>query len=66
MNKLAQFSKSQSGQTIFENILKGINAGTNVVNAGANVVNSIKGGTGKGGTGSDSGTKEFFKRMIKF
>lgn len=66
LNKLAQFSKSQSGQTIFENILKGINAGTNVVNAGANVVNSIKGGTGKGGTGSDSGTKEFFKRMIKF
>lgn len=61
LNKLAQFSKSQSGQTIFENILKGINAGTNVVNAGANVVNSIK-----GGTGSDFGTKEFFKRMIKF
>lgn len=61
LNKLAQFSKSQNGQTIFDNILKGINAGTNVVNAGANVVNSIK-----GGTGSDPGTKEFFKRMIKF
>lgn len=61
LNKLAQFSKSQSGQTIIDNILKGINAGTNVVNAGANIMNSIK-----GGTGSDAGTKEFFKRMIKF
>lgn len=58
LNKLAQFSKSQSGQTIFENILKGINAGANTVNS---VVNTVK-----NGTGSDSGTKEFFKRMIKF
>ena len=57
LNKLAQFSKSQSGQTIFENILKGVNTGANAVNS---VVNSIK------GTGSDCGTKEFFKRMIKF
>lgn len=58
LNKLAQFSKSQSGQTIFENIIKGVNAGANAVNS---VVNTVK-----NGTGSDSGTKEFFKRMIKF
>lgn len=61
LNKLAQFSKSQSGQTIFENIIKGFNTAANAVNVGANVVNSIK-----GGTGSDCGTKEFFKRIIKF
>ena len=61
LNRLAKFTKSQEGMTYFENILKGIYAGTNVVNAGANVVNSIK-----GGTGSDAGTKEFFKRIIKF
>lgn len=61
LNKLAQFSKSQSGQTFFENIIKGFNTATNAVNVGANVVNSIK-----GGTGSDCGTKEFFKRIIKF
>lgn len=60
LNKLAQFSKSQSGQTIFENIIKGFNTAANAVNVGANVVNSIK------GTGSDYGTKEFFKRIIKF
>ena len=60
LNKLAQFSKSQSGQTIFENIIKGFNTAANAVNVGANVVNSIK------GTGSDCGTKEFFKRIIKF
>lgn len=60
LNKLAQFSKSQSGQTIAENIFKGINTAVNAANVGANVVNSIK------GTGSDCGTKEFFKRMIKF
>lgn len=69
LNKLAQFSKSQSGQTIFDNIIKGINAGVNVVNSGANLVNSTKPGvnvnTGSN-TGSDAGTKEFFKRMIKF
>lgn len=63
LNKLAQFSKSQSGQTFFENIIKGFNTAANAVNVGANVVNSIKGGTG---TGSDFGTKEFFKRLIKF
>ena len=61
LNKLAQFSKSQSGQTIFENIIKGFNTAANAANVGANIVNSIK-----GGTGSDCGTKEFFKRMIKF
>lgn len=61
LNKLAQFSKSQSGQTFFENIIKGFNTAANAVNVGANVVNSIK-----GGTGSDCGTKEFFKRIIKF
>lgn len=60
LNKLAQFSKSQSGQTIFENIIKGFNTAANAVNVGANAVNSIK------GTGSDCGTKEFFKRIIKF
>ena len=70
LNKVAQFVKSQGGQTYFENILKGINAGVNVVNAGANVINSVKpsvnvNGNGNG-TGSDCGTKDFFKRMIKF
>ena len=60
LNKLAQFSKSQSGQTAYENIIKGFNTAANAVNVGANVMNSIK------GTGSDVGTKEFFKRMIKF
>lgn len=69
LNTLAQFSKSQAGQTYFENILKGINAGANVVNSGANLINSAKPGinvnTGSN-TGSDAGTKEFFKRMIKF
>lgn len=67
LNKLAQFSKSQSGQTYFENILKSLKAGTEVVNAGANVMNSAKPGINvNNNTGSDSGTKEFFKRMIKF
>lgn len=61
LNKLAQFSKSQSGQTIFENIIKGFNTAANAANVGANIVNAVK-----GGTGSDCGTKEFFKRMIKF
>lgn len=61
LNKLAQFSKSQSGQTFFENIIKGFNTAANAVNVGANIVNAVK-----GGTGSDCGTKEFFKRMIKF
>lgn len=60
LNKLAQFSKSQSGQTFFENIIKGFNTGANAANVGANVVNAVK------GTGSDCGTKEFFKRIIKF
>ena len=58
LNKLAQFSKSQSGQTFFENIIKGFNT---AANAGANVVNAVK-----GSTSSDCGTKEFFKRIIKF
>ena len=61
---IAKFSKSQAGQTLFENIIKLFGVGTNAVNAGANLVNSIK-GTG-GDTGSDAGTKEFFKRMIRF
>ena len=58
LNKLAQFSKSQAGQTYFENIMKGINT---VGQAAGNVANIAK-----GGTGSDCGTKDFFKRMIKF
>lgn len=61
LNKLAQFSKSQSGQTFFENIIKGFNTAANAANVGANIVNAVK-----GGTSSDVGTKEFFKRMIKF
>ena len=61
LNKLAQFSKSQSGQTFFENIIKGFNTAANAANVGANIVNAVK-----GGTTSDCGTKEFFKRMIKF
>ena len=61
LNKLAQFSKSQSGQTFFENIIKGFNTAANAANVGANIVNAVK-----GGTGSDCGTKEFFKRIIKF
>ena len=64
LNKLAQFSKSQAVQTYFENFLKTIGAGSDAVNSGANLVNSIK-GTGSDGT-SDAGTKDFFKRMIKF
>lgn len=69
LNKLAQFSKSQAGQTYFENIMKGINAGVNVVNAGANLVNSAKPSVNvnaPNNSGSDAGTKDFFKRMIKF
>ena len=66
LNKVAQFVKSQGGQTYFENVLKGINAGVNVVNAGANLVNSTKPSVNVNGTGSDCGTKDFFKRMIKF
>lgn len=58
LNKLAQFSKSQAGQTYFENVMKGINT---VGQAAGNVANIAK-----GGTGSDCGTKDFFKRMIKF
>ena len=59
LNKLAQFSKSQAGQTYFENIMKGINT---VGQAAGNVANVVK----PNGTGSDCGTKDFFKRMIKF
>lgn len=66
LNKLAQFSKSQSGQTFFENIIKGVNAGANAVNTGANVVKSIKPSVNVNNSGSDSGTKEFFRRIIKF
>ena len=58
LNKLAQFSKSQAGQTNLENIMKVINT---VGQAAGNVANAVK-----GGTGSDCGTKDFFKRMIKF
>lgn len=64
LDKLAQFSKSQAGQTYFENLMKGINTGVNVVNAGANL---LKPGVNvNNNTGSDAGTKDFFKRMIKF
>ena len=69
LNKLAKYYKSQGGMTYFENFLKGLKAGTDVVNAGANVMNSTKPGinvNNNNNTGSDSGTKEFFKRMIKF
>lgn len=67
MNILAKFTKSQAGQTLFENVMKGINTGVNVVNAGSNLINSAKPGVNvNNNTGSDSGTKEFFKRMIKF
>lgn len=67
LNQLAKFYKSQGGITYFENFLKGIKAGTELVNAGANAMNSTKPGINvNNNTGSDSGTKEFFKRMIKF
>lgn len=67
LNQLAKYYKSQGGMTYFENILKGIKAGTELVNAGANAMNSTKPGINvNNNTGSDSGTKEFFKRMIKF
>lgn len=67
LNQLAKFYKSQGGMTYFENFLKGIKAGTELVNAGANAMNSTKPGINvNNNTGSDSGTKEFFKRMIKF
>lgn len=62
LNKVAQFVKSQDGQTYWENVRKGIETGIQALNAGANVMNSVKGN----GTGSDCGTKDFFKRMIKF
>ncbi|MEE1281485.1 MAG: hypothetical protein UHK60_04410 [Acutalibacteraceae bacterium] len=58
LNKLAQVSKAQAGQTYLENIFKGVNVGAN---AAGTVINAVK-----GGTGSDAGTKEFFKRIIKF
>lgn len=65
LENIAKFVKSQAGQTFYENVLKLLGVGANGVNAGANLVNSIKGNTGSVGT-SDAGTKEFFKRMIKF
>ena len=61
LNRIAKISKALGGVTYFDNIIKGINTGVNVANAGANVINSVK-----TGTGSDCGTKDFFKRMIKF
>ena len=57
LNKLAQFSKSQAGQTFFENFMKGF---TTVGQTAGNVANVVK------PTGSDAGTKDFFKRMVKF
>ena len=67
LNKLAKYYKSQGGMTYFENFLKGLKAGTDAVNAGANMMNSAKPSVNvNNNTGSDSGTKEFFKRMIKF
>lgn len=60
LNRVAKFVKAQGGQTYWENFLKLLNTGANVANAGANVLNSVK------PTGSDAGTKDFFKRMIKF
>ena len=68
LNQLAKYYKSQGGMTYFENVLKGIKAGTEAVNAGANLANSFKPSVNvnNNNTGSDAGTKEFFKRMIKF
>ncbi len=59
LNKLAQFSKSQAGQTYFENIVKGFSTVGQVAGNVANVVKPKE-------TGSDCGTKDFFKRMCKF
>lgn len=59
LNKLAQFSKSQAGQTYFENLMKGFNT---VGQTAGNIANIVK----PNGTGSDCGTKDFFKRMCKF
>ena len=58
LNKYAQFIKSSEGQTWYENFLRGINAGFSGVSS---VVTAVK-----GGTGSDAGTKNMFKRMIGF
>ena len=66
LNNLAKYYKSQGGMTYFENVLKGIKAGTEMVNAGANMINSTKPSVNVNNSGSDVGTKEFFKRMIKF
>ena len=66
LNQLAKYYKSQGGMTYFENVLKGIKAGTELVNAGANMINSTKPSVNVNNSGSDVGTKEFFKRMIKF
>lgn len=59
LNKLAQFSKSQAGQTYFENLMKGFST---VGQTAGNIANIVK----PNGTGSDCGTKDFFKRMCKF
>ena len=66
LNQLAKYYKSQGGMTYFENVLKGIKAGVEVANAGANMINSTKPSVNVNNPGSDVGTKEFFKRMIKF
>lgn len=66
LNQLAKYYKSQGGMTYFENVLKGIKAGTELVNAGANAMNSTKPSVNVNNSGSDSGTKEFFKRIVKF
>ena len=66
LNQLAKYYKSQGGMTYFENVLKGIKAGTEMMNAGANMMNSAKPSVNVNNSGSDSGTKEFFRRMIKF
>lgn len=62
LNKLAQFSKSQAGQTYFENIMKGIST---VGQTAGNIANVVK-SNGTGLTSSDCGTKDFFKRIVSF
>lgn len=60
LNRIAQFAKSQQGQTYYENVLRGINAGLSTVQTATEAVNAFR------PTGSDEGTKDFFKRMLKF
>ena len=61
LNEIAQFMKANEGQTWYENILRGINAGF----SGASSVASAVRGTGPNPP-SDAGTKNIFKRMIGF